>query len=427
MTTTEAGRRLRLPKPSRRLFAMLAVLGPGLISANAGNDAGGVATYSSVGATYGYSLLWALVLITISLALIQEMAARMGAVTGKGFAELVRERLGVRVTAFVMATLLIANTGLVVSEFAGIGAASDLLGVPRYLVVPVMAFLLWWLILRGSYPRVEKVFLAMTLVFFSYPIAAIMAHPDWGAVGRQIIQPSVQLNANYITLFIALVGTTITPYMQVYLQSAIVERGGQQDLTAIRADAYTGAIFGDLISGFIIIATGATLFQAGVKVETAADAALALRPLAGQYAALLFSVGLFGAAMLAAAVLPLATAYPITEAFGLEKGISRSFREAPAFHGLFTGMILIGTVIALLPGLNVIKLLISTQVLNGLLLPVELIAMLRIVNDREVMGRHTNGRLYNLIAWLTVIVVIALSTIYLAITLLGLFGIPAGT
>lgn len=427
MTTTEAGRRLRLLKPWRRLFAALAVLGPGLISANAGNDAGGVATYSAVGATFGYSLLWALVLITISLVLIQEMAARMGAVTGKGFAELVRERLGVRVTAFVMTTLLVANTGLVVSEFVGIGAASDLLGIPRYLAVPVMGFLLWWLILRGSYLRVEKVFLAMTLVFFSYPIAAILAHPDWGAVGRQIIQPSVQFNAGYITLFIALVGTTITPYMQIYLQSAIVERGGQQDLTAIRADAYTGAIFGDLISGFIIIATGATLYQAGVKVETAADAALALSPLAGRYAELLFSVGLFGAAMLAAAVLPLATAYPITEAFGLEKGISRSFREAPAFHGLFTGMILIGTVIALLPGLNVIRLLIYTQVLNGLLLPVELIAMLRIVNDREVMGRHTNGRLYNLIAWLTVVVVIALSTIYLAITLLGLFGISVGT
>ena len=427
MTNVEAKHRPRLPRPSRRLFAVLAVLGPGLISANAGNDAGGVATYSAVGATFGFSLLWALVLITISLALIQEMAARMGAVTGKGLAELVRERLGVRVTAFVMVTLLVANTGLVVSEFVGIGAASDLLGIPRYLVVPVMAFLLWWLILRGSYPRVEKVFLAMTLVFFSYPIAAILAHPDWGAVGRQIIQPSMRLNADYITLFIALVGTTITPYMQIYLQSAIAERGGQHDLASTRADAYTGATFGDLISGAIIIATGTTLYRAGIKVETAADAALALSPLAGHYAELLFSIGVFGAAMLAAAALPLGTAYPITEAFGLEKGISRSFREAPAFHGLFTGMILIGTIVALLPGLNVISLLVYTQVLNGLLLPVELIAMLHIVNDREVMGQYTNGRLYNLIAWLTVIVVIALSTIYLVITVLGLIGISVGT
>jgi Mn2+/Fe2+ NRAMP family transporter len=215
--------------------------------------------------------------------------------------------------------------------------------------------------------------------------------------------------------------------MQIYLQSAIAERGGQHDLASTRADAYTGATFGDLISGAIIIATGTTLYRAGIKVETAADAALALSPLAGHYAELLFSIGVFGAAMLAAAALPLATAYPITEAFGLEKGISRSFREAPAFHGLFTGMILIGTIVALLPGLNVISLLVYTQVLNGLLLPVELIAMLHIVNDREVMGQYTNGRLYNLIAWLTVIVVIALSTIYLVITVLGLIGISVGT
>ena len=407
-------------------FAFLAVLGPGLIAANAGNDAGGIATYSSVGASFGFSLLWAMVLITVSLALVQEMAGRMGAVTGKGFAELVREQFGIRVTVFVMLALLIANGGLVVSEFAGIGAASELFGVSRYVVVPPMALLLWWLVTRGSYRRVEKVFLLLTVVFFTYPIAAVLAHPHWASVGRQVVRPTFHASTEYFTLFIAMVGTTITPYMQLYIQSSVAEKGRGVRLKDERIDAYTGAIFSDLIAGFIIIATGATLFIAGTQINSAADAAKALEPLAGSYAKVLFGIGLFGASMLAAAILPLATAYPVAEAFGFEKGVSRTFREAPVFLGLFTGLIAVGAAFSLIPGLDVIQLLIVTQVLNGLLLPVVLISILRIVNDREVMGQHVNGRTYNFISWTTVAFVVTLSTIYLVITILGIVGVSIG-
>ena len=425
-TAETNARRPRGRRGRRSPLAFLGVLGPGLIAANAGNDAGGIATYSSVGATFGYSLLFALVLITISLALVQEMAGRMGAVTGKGFAELVRENLGIRATAFVVLTLVVANGGLIVSEFVGIGAAAELFGLSHYVAVPPMALVLWWLITRGSYRRVERVFLVMTLVFFAYPIAALLARPDWGDVGRQLVRPSFTFSAQYFTLFIALVGTTITPYMQLYFQSATAERGRGVNLRNVRIDAYSGALFSDLIAGFIIVATGATLFVAGQQITSAADAARALEPLAGPRASLIFGIGLFGASMLAGAVLPLATAYTVTEAFGLEKGVSRTFREAPAFIGLFTGLIVLGAVVALLPGIDVIQLLLVTQILNGLLLPVILIAILRIINDPEVMGAHTNSRAYNLFAWATVAFVVLLSTIYLALTILGFFGLTIG-
>jgi len=419
---TLSGRKQRRRR-NRGALALVAILGPGLIAAMAGDDAGGIATYASVGADFGYTLLWALVLITISLCLIQEMAGRMGAATGKGFAELVRERFGIRPTAFVMATLVIANAGLVVSEFAGIGAAAELFGISRYVAVPPMAILLWWLVTHGSYRRVEKVFLGLTLAFIAYPIAAFLGAPHWGVVGRQVVQPSLHLSANYLTLFIALVGTTITPYMQLYIQSAVAERGPNSDIRGAKIDAYAGSIVSDLVAGFIIIATGATLFVAGLHVTTAADAARALEPLAGSYAKVIFGLGLFGASMLAAGVLPLATAYSVTEAFGFEKGVSRTFREAPIFLGLFTGLIAVGAAIALIPGINVIKLLVTTQVINGLLLPVILVAILLLVNDREIMGRHVNGRIYNVISWVTVAAVVLLSTVYLLITMLGFFGI----
>lgn len=422
-----------LPAPTRRRWriprrgpvAFLAVLGPGLIAAMAGDDAGGIATYASIGAEYGYALLWALVLITVGLALVQEMASRMGAVTGKGFAELVREELGVRATAFVIGTLLVANAGLVVSEFVGIGAAAELFGIPRFVAVPPMALLVWWLVMHGSYERVQRVFLALTLVFVAYPVAAVLARPDWIAVGRQIVRPTIALDPGYLTLFIAMVGTTITPYMQLYAQSSVAEKGAGTSLRAVKVDAYAGAVVSNLVAAFIVIATGATLFVAGERVETAADAARALGPLVGEYAPVVFGAGLFGASMLAAGVLPLATAYAVTEAFGFEKGVTRTFREAPVFLGLFTGLILLGAGVALLPELNVIDLLVATQLLNGLLLPVVLVTILRLVNEREVMGPHTNGRLYNLLAWATVAFVVALSSTYLLLTLLRLVGIGA--
>ncbi len=402
----------------RGIIAYLAVLGPGMIAASAGNDAGGIATYATVGADHGYSLLWVLVPITISLGIVQEMCARMGAVTGKGLADLIRERFGVRWTALVMLALLVANGGVTVSEFVGIAAATELFGVPRYISVPLAAVSVWWLVVKGSYRRVERVFLMMSLVFLGYIISAFLARPAWGEVARHFVRPSFSFDLAYLFTFVAVVGTTISPYMQVYVQSSVVEKGvTAEDYTLTRADVWTGTVFAMGIVFFIIISTAATLHQHGIQIETAADAARALEPLAGRYAGLLFATGLFGASMLAAGVLPLATAYSISEALGFEKGVSRSFREAPIFIGIFTFLVATGALVAVLPGLPLIRVLLVTQVINGLLLPVILIAVLRLVNNREVMGAHTNGPAYNVAAWLTAIIVSALSLLLIGATL----------
>jgi NRAMP (natural resistance-associated macrophage protein)-like metal ion transporter len=406
-----------------RIIAYLAILGPGMIAANAGNDAGGIATYATVGADHGYRLLWVLIPITISLGVVQEMCARMGAVTGKGLADLIRERFGVRWTALVMLALLIANGGVTVSEFVGIAAATELFGVPRYLSVPLAAVSVWWLVVKGSYKRVERVFLLMSLVFLGYIISAFLARPAWGEVGRELVRPSFSLDFAYLFTFVAVVGTTISPYMQVYVQSSVVEKGATaEDYALTRADVWTGTVFAISVVFFIIVSTAATLHKYGIHIETAADAARALEPLAGHYAGLLFATGLFGASMLAAGVLPLATAYSISEALGFEKGVSRSFREAPIFLGIFTFLVATGALVAVIPGLPLIRVLLVTQVINGLLLPVILIAILRLVNDREVMGTHTNAPLYNVAAWLTTIIVSALSLLLIVATLFpGIF------
>jgi Mn2+/Fe2+ NRAMP family transporter len=389
-----------------------------MIAANAGNDAGGIATYASAGADYGYTILWVLIPITISVGMVQEMCARMGAVTGKGLADLIRERFGVRWTAVVMLALLIANGGVTVSEFVGIAAATELFGVPRYVSVPLAAVSVWWLVVKGSYKRVERVFLVMSLVFLGYIISAFMAHPDWGHVARGMVKPSLRFDPAYLFTLVALVGTTISPYMQVYVQSSVVEKGVRtDDYPLTRADVWTGTLFSNLIVFFIIISTAATLYRAGIHVNTAADAARALEPLAGHYAGWLFAIGLFGASMLAAGVLPLATAYSISEALGFEKGVSRSFREAPIFLGIFTFLVVTGAVVAMIPGLPLIKVLLVTQVINGLLLPVILITIQRLVNDREVMGPYVNGPIYNFAAWLITIIVSALSLLFLTVTL----------
>src|SRR5215210_1495894 len=355
------------------LIGYLAILGPGMIAANAGNDAGGIATYATVGADHGYSLLWVLVPITISLGIVQEMCARMGAVTGKGLADLVRERFGVRWTALVMLALLIANGGVTVSEFVGIAAATELFGVPRYVSVPLAAMSVWWLVVKGSYKRVERVFLVMSLVFLGYIVSAFLARPAWGEIARAIARPSWSFAPAYLFTFVAVVGTTISPYMQVFVQSSVVEKGVTvEDYALTRADVWTGTVFAISIVFFIIISTAATLHVHGIEIESAADAARALEPLAGPYAGMLFAVGLFGASMLAAGVLPLATAYSISEALGFEKGVSRSFREAPIFLGIFTFLVAVGALVAVLPGLPLIRVLLITQVINGLLLPVKI-------------------------------------------------------
>ena len=402
----------------QRLLAYIAILGPGMITANAGNDAGGIATFASVGADFGYSLLWILIPIMISLGIVQEMCARMGAVTGKGLSDLIRERFGVRWTALIMLALLIANAGVTVSEFVGIAAATELFNIHRYISVPLAAIMIWFLVVKGSYKRVERAFLLMSLVFLGYIFSAFLSRPDWSAVAIGLVRPEFRLEHAFLFTIVAIVGTTISPYMQVYVQSSVVEKGvTPADYSKTRTDVWVGTVFAILIVFFIVISTAATLHKAGVQISTAEEAALALRPLAGRYAETLFGIGLFGASMLAAGVLPLATAYSISEALGYEKGVSRSFREAPIFLGVFTFLVAVGAAIAMVPNLPLFRVLLVTQVVNGLLLPIVLFAVLRLVNDRELMGRHVNGPIYNIAAWLTAIVVTALSLLFIITTL----------
>jgi NRAMP (natural resistance-associated macrophage protein)-like metal ion transporter len=411
-------RGVRKAAPWKRILPYLAILGPGMITANAGNDAGGIATFSSIGAEFGYQLLWVLIPITISLGIVQEMCARMGAITGKGLADLVREQFGVRWTALIMLALLIANAGVTVSEFVGIAAATELFGVPRFISVPFAAILIWWLIVKGSYQRVERAFLLMSLVFLGYIVSAFLSKPEWSEVAVGLARPTFRFEQAFLFSFVAIVGTTISPYMQVFVQSSVVEKGvTEEDYTKTKADVWIGNIFSSLIVFFIVVSTAATLHKFGIDVETAADAARALSPLAGRYAELLFGIGLFGASMLAAGVLPLATAYSISEALGFEKGVSRSFKEAPIFLGTFTFLVAVGASIAVIPNLPLIRVLLVTQVINGLLLPFVLFAILRLVNNKELMGSRVNGPLYNVAAWLTAIIVTALSILYLLTTL----------
>ena len=401
----------RLRAPSSGVIGLLAILGPGLIAANAGDDAGGIATYASVGAKYGYDLLWMMVLITVSLAIVQEVATRLGAATGRGLLDLIRERFGVGWAVVAVAVVLLANGGVTVTEFVGIGAALELFNIPRLLSVPAAAMLVWWLVVKGSYQRVEKIFLAMTLVFFAYPAAAILAGPDWGQVAYNTVVPTVRLDSDYLMLFVATVGTTITPFMQLFAQSSTVERGvARTTYGPERIDAWTGALFSDLIAYFIIVATAATLHQAGqTEIDNAAQAAQALAPVAGQYAFLLFAVGLLGASLLAAGVLPVATAYSVAEAFGFRKGVNLDFRRAPIFVGLFSGLVVLGAAVALIPGLPVFALLVAIQVVNALLLPVLLIFMLRLSDDRHLMGELVNGPRLRIAAWATALIVSALA------------------
>jgi len=402
-----------------RLIAIVGFLGPGLIAANAGNDAGGVATYSQVGAKYGYSLLWMMVLLTVSLVVVQEMAARMGAVTGKGLAELIREEYGIRWSLFATVAVLFANVGICISEFVGIGAALGLAGVPFQVSVPIAGVLVWLLLVRGSYKSAERVFVLMTIPFFAYPIAAILAHPDWGDVARSAVVPHIELTAPYLLLFVATAGTTITPFMQLYLQSAVVERGiGPDELPAERAEVVSGSIFANLVASFIIIATGATLYLHGDHtVNSAADAAKALEPFAGRFAEVLFGFGLLGASLLAAAILPVTAAYVVAETFGFEKGISHQPRQAPVFVGVITVLIAIGVLVAIIPGIPVIPLLVGVQVVNGVLLPVTLFFVWRLAASRDVMGRHANGRTFNVLAGATVAATSFLSVLVILLSI----------
>jgi NRAMP (natural resistance-associated macrophage protein)-like metal ion transporter len=415
--------RLRRSLSEYRFLTYLAILGPGIIAANAGNDAGGIATYSSAGAAYGYSLLWTFIPMTISLIVVQEMCMRMGVVTGQGLADLIREHFGVRWTAFVMLALMVANIGVIISEFVGIGQASELLGVSRYITIPLSGAVIWWLVVKGSQKRVERVFLVMSLVFFTYVISAFVSKPDWSQVADGFIHPTLSSDTGYLFTVMALIGTTIAPFMQIYVQSAAVEKGMDKDeLSVARADVIIGMTFADIIAVFIVICTAATLFTAGItNIDSAATAAESLVPIAGVYAKYLFAIGLFGASMLAMAVVPLASAYSLSEALGFEKGLSRSFREAPIFLGIFTALIIIGATMAMVPGIPPITLLLVAQCINGVLLPVLLVAIVKLVNNPEIMGEYTNSFWFNILAYGTTMIVSTLSLLLLGKTITDMF------
>ena len=414
--------RLRRNLAEYRFYAYLAILGPGIIAANSGNEASGIATYSTAGADYGYTLLWSFIPMTICFVVAQEMCVRMGVVTGQGLADLIREQFGVRWTALVMLALLIANSGIIVAEFVGIAQASELFGISRYISVPLTALVIWWLVVKGTPKRVEQVFLLMSLVFLTYILAGFMAKPDWAKVGKEFFSPTFNLDSGYLFTVVALIGTTITPFMQIYVQSSVVEKGTQkEDLGLARTDAIIGVLFANLIAAFIVIATAATLHVEGIHLHDAADAARALAPVVGPYAKYLFGVGLFGAAMLAMGVLPLATAYSLSEALGFEKGLSRSFREAPIFLGIFTALVIIGAFVALIPGIPQIQLLVLTQCINGLLLPVLLIAIVLLANNEEIMGQYKNTLWFNVLAWTITAVVSVLSLLLIGKTIADMF------
>jgi Mn2+/Fe2+ NRAMP family transporter len=400
-------------KPLRtRLLILLAVLGPGIITANVDNDAGGITTYSVAGAHYGYSLLCMMPLVALALIVIQEMSARLGVVTGKGLADLIRESLGVRITAIVIGIVLIANLANTVSEFAGVAASMEIFGVSKYISVPLAALLVWFMIVKGSYGRVEKVFLFASAIYLAYVISGVIARPPWGEVLRASVTPTFHFEAGYVTIFVTIIGTTIAPWMQFYQQASIVDKGLKpQDYAYERLDVIVGSVFAVFVACFITIACAATLFANGVTIETAKDAALALRPLAGKNASILFAVGLLNASVFSAAILPLSTAYVVCEAFGWEMGVSRSLREAPAFFSIYTLLIVLGAAIILLPIKSLVQAMLASQTLNGVLLPVILIVMLRLINDKRLMGRYINGRFFNALAWVIVVVLIILTAI----------------
>lgn len=407
------------------LMRWLAILGPGLIATSAGNDAGGIATYSQAGAKFGYELIWVMILLTLSFAVVQEMCARLGAATGRGLLDLIRERFGIAWALFAVVVILIANGGVTVSEFVGIGAAMELMGVSKYIAIPIGAVVIWYLVIFGTYGKVEKILLLMTLVFFAYPISAFMAHPNWGEVARGAFVPTFRSDPTYIFIIVGLLGTTITPYIQVFQQSSLVEKGvARRHYGPERIDAYVGAIFSNLMSISMIIATAATLYVVGQRdIGSAADAARALEPVVGSAARALFGVGLLGATLLAGAVLPLATAYAVSEAFGVPKGVNLDFRRGRVFFGLFTALIVTGATLALIPNVPVMKLLVGVQVLNGLLLPIVLAFIILLINDKRLTGDLKNSRRNNVLAIGTLILISAAVAIMLGTQLLELLGV----
>ncbi len=391
-------RKFNQPAWLQKILLILGILGPGLITASAGNDAPGIATYSSAGSNYGYTLLWVMVVIAVACVAVQEMAARMGAVTGKGTADLIRERFGLRITSFAMASLLIANLGTTIAEFAGIAAAGEIFGISRYITVPLAGLLFSLLILRGNYGIIEKVLLVLTLSAFAYVISVFIVKPDMQEILEATFRPQITLTQGYVTTVLAAIGTTIAPWAIFYLQASVADKGRPLNkFWETRLDTVFGAVLGNMVSIFIIILTAATLFKSGVRVETAEAAAQALRPFAGAWATPLFAAGLLGASLLAVSVLPLSTTYAFCEAFGFERGLNRPMREAPAFYTIFIAITGLAVAITLLPGVPLFQLMIFSQAVNAMLLPVTLVLALVLANDSRIMGKHKNGAVANIL------------------------------
>lgn len=403
----------------KKIGIFLSVLGPGIITANIDNDASGITTYSVAGARFGLALLWTLVPTTISLIVVQEMVARMGVVTGKGLSDLIRENFGVRSAFYMMLGLFIANLGTTVANLSGWAASMEILGFSKYLMVPLGALAIWTLITKGTYRFVEKILLTACLLYFGYIVSGIMARPDWSNVFTALVVPKLKSDPEFIMLTIAIVGTTITPWMQFYLQSSIAEKGiKKENYNASRLDVVIGCSITDLVSFFIIVTCATVLFPAGIRINNATEAALALRPFAGELSSLLFAVSLANASLLGTIIVPLATAYYTCEAMGWEAGVDKSFREAPQFMWIYTSLILISSLLVLIPGAPLIMLMVLSSVLNGLILPFVLIYALRLSNDKRIMGEYTNGRVFNAIALVTIAVIIALSIALLIFILL---------
>jgi NRAMP (natural resistance-associated macrophage protein)-like metal ion transporter len=398
------------------ILLFLSIVGPGIITANVDNDAGGIATFSLSGANFGYSMLWALIPITISLVVVQEMCARMGVVTGKGLSDLIREEFGIKVTFFIMIGLIFANIATTISEFAGIAAASEIFGISKYITVPICVLVIIFIIIKFDYKKVERVFFFLVFFYLAYVFSGIMAHPDWGEVARETLVPSFKFSSYYLVVLIALIGTNITPWMQFYLQASVVEKGIKiSEYKYAKWDVILGCISTDIITFFVIVAVATTIFKAGFHIETAADAARALMPLAGKYAGMLFAFGLFNAAFFGACILPMSTSFYVCESFGWESGMNRKFKEAKMFYGIIIFTLLLSAGLILIPNIPLLNIMLFSQVINGVLLPFILIYILLLINNKKIMGSHTNTRTYNIIAWATVVILILL-TILMVIT-----------
>jgi NRAMP (natural resistance-associated macrophage protein)-like metal ion transporter len=401
---------LRKPTLLRNLMLFLAVMGPGIITANVDNDAGGIATYSVAGAHFGYSTLWIFIPMAIALIVIQEMCTRMGVVTGKGLADLIREKFGVKITFYAMLAFLASNLTNTISEFSGIAASCEIFGISRYVSLPIAAIVIWWVIVKGTYKSVEKVFLGACLFYVAYIATGFMVHPDWSVVGKEMITPSFNFKPELVMMMMGIIGTTIAPWMQFYQQSTVVEKGiSIRDYKFARLDTIIGGIIVSVIAMFIVISCAATLHKSGVRIETAKDAALALKPLAGNYCSALFAFGLLNASLFSAMILPLATAYSVCEGLGWETGVDKRLKEAPEFYFLFTVLIVIGAGVIMFPQINLVKVMLLSQVANSVFLPFVLVFMLILINDKRLMGQYRNSKFFNVVAWATVVITVTLT------------------